>query len=488
METIDNNAILLKLAERGILAPIMNASNDGISYTDENGTIIYSNRTYQKLTGIDADEVSVRSIFQLSQEGYPVSQMMVEVFERRTEISKMIKYRADSERKVVVTVNPVYNAAGDFAGGLAVFRDMTELLHLRQKLDVFYLRKQEEDQKQENEKQTLLTQINGLLHLVEEYDVVGKSQHMQSLAELAYRISNVNSTVLITGESGVGKDVFCQMVSRFSGHTTYTKISCGAIPETLLESELFGYEAGAFTGAKKEGKPGIFEMAGEGIVFLDEIGEMPMAMQVKLLTVLQDRKFLRIGGVKEIPVKARIITATNRNLREEIKAGTFRQDLYYRLNVIPVSIKPLRERKEDILPLAEHILKDLNEKYNSIKILSAEIQQLLIRYEWPGNIRELRNLIERMYVLSFDETIGMEVLPEEIAAAFDISVTLPQVTRRQSLKEAMEEYEAAYLRRQLSEDMTLEDIARSLDVNISTLVRKINKYQLPKRYKKTAQD
>ena len=181
---------------------------------------------------------------------------------------------------------------------------------------------------------------------------------MHNLAELALRVSHVRSTVLITGESGVGKDVFCRMICRFAGSPDYIKISCGNLPENLLESELFGYEAGAFTGANRTGKRGIFELAGDGVIFLDEIGELPPQLQVKLLTVLQDRRFYRIGGTAPLPMNARVVAATNRDLKKEVAQGSFRRDLYYRLNVIPVHIPPLRERTEDILPLAEHILLD----------------------------------------------------------------------------------------------------------------------------------
>lgn len=481
---IDNN-ILLDLAKKGILSSILDSSNDGFSYTDNSGHIVYFNSQYISLTGIDVDSILDKSIYSLSAHGYPVSKMMIQVFETKMPTSQLIKYQVDSEKQIMVTVSPVYNNHGEFAGCVAVFRDLTELLHLKREMDVYYLHAERELAKKEAEKHALHSQIDAFLNLNHEYNLVGSSQHMQSLTELAYRISHVNSTVLITGESGVGKDVFCKMVSQFSGSGTYTKISCGAIPESLLESELFGYEAGAFTGAKKEGKAGLFELAGEGIIFLDEIGEMPMNMQVKLLTVLQDRKFYRIGGVQEIPMKARIIAATNRVLKEEVKEGRFREDLYYRINVIPITIAPLRERKEDILPLAEHILNDLNRKNKTIKILSNEICSLMIRYDWPGNIRELHNLVERMYVLSSNDVISTDVLPEEIATVLGIKDTkIFSNAEKLTLKQAIEQFEAHYLMQHLKDDLTLEQISNNMDVNLSTLVRKINKYNLPKRYKK----
>lgn len=484
MQSRNDNKTLSELVESGMFSTIMDASKDGFTYTDKSGVIVYWNKAYELLTGISGETVYRRNISELNEKGYPVSKMMLEVFQTRKPISKLIKYQAGSERKVMVTVSPVHNSEQVFCGAVGVFRDMTELMHLRRELDTIYLEKEMEAKEQEEKTQRILHQLHAMLHMAEDYDLIGKSPQMQKLAELALRISHVSSTVLITGESGVGKDVFCKMVSRFSGHESYIKISCGAIPESLLESELFGYESGAFTGAQKGGKPGIFELAGSGVVFLDEIGEMSMPMQVKLLTVLQDRKFFRIGGTKEILMKARVVAATNRQLKEEIKHGRFREDLYYRLNVLPVYIPPLRERKEDIIPLAEHILKSLNQKHDTIKVFSGEIQHHMIAYGWPGNIRELNNLIERMYVLSSDEMINMDVLPEEIRLALGIAIYQTQINEDTSLKTAVDEYEAAYLRRHLKEDLTLEEISRKLDVNISTLIRKINKYNLPKRYKK----
>ena len=473
-----------ELLDTGLLQIILDTSPDGFTYTDKTGYITYINKTYSKLTGLSEELILGNNVHQLMEQGYPVSRMMLEVFETRQPKSELIQYSMDTERQIMVSIAPVYDEARNFCGVVGSFRDMTELMDLRRKMETTYLEFDRELKARSEANKVLRHRIYEMLHLMEDYDLVGKSPQMRRLAELAYRICNVNSTVLITGESGVGKDVFCQMIHKFGGaDRAYIKISCGAIPENLLESELFGYEPGSFTGASRSGKPGIFELAGDGTVFLDEIGEMPLQLQVKLLTVLQDRKFFRIGGTRALPMNARVIAATNRNLKQEVEQGRFRQDLYYRLNVIPVQIPPLRERKEDILPLADHMLEVLNQKNGTRKLLNAELRGVLTAYHWPGNIRELNNIIERMYVLSNGDLLGVEVLPDELAALLprEGSVLL---RKEDTLRDAMARVEAELIRQSLRDDRSLQEIAEGLGIDLSTLVRKIRKYHLPHRYKR----
>ncbi len=315
--------------------------------------------------------------------------------------------------------------------------------------------------------------------------MIGKSIQMRNLVELAKQIAGVNSTVLVTGESGVGKDVFCKLVHHFSqSKQPYIKISCAAIPETLLESELFGYEPGAFTGASKNGKSGILEQAEEGIVFLDEIDTLPMVLQSKLLTLLQDRWYYRVGGTVQIPLKARIMAATNADLKCCVEQGTFRRDLYYRINVIPVYIPPLRERREDIPLLVDNILERLSGTYNSQKIINDDALDALIRYDWPGNIRELGNVVERMYVLTHGNIIGLEMLPLELTssdAPADLEIA---VTKNATLKEIVAQVEKALLQDALKSNEPLSTICQRLGISMSTLERKVRKYRLPSRYNK----
>lgn len=249
-------------------------------------------------------------------------------------------------------------------------------------------------------------------------NMVGKSGPMQKVYELVEKVAASDATVLIRGESGAGKELVAQAIHALSTRKEepFLPVNCGALPDTLLESELFGYEKGAFTGADKQ-KPGMFEIAGKGSIFLDEIGDMSMTTQVKLLRVLQAREIMRLGGNKMIPVKARTIAATNRNLEESVKDKNFREDLYYRINVFPIFLPPLRDRRDDIPDLVAHFLKEQNAEPDAIE---ARALQLLMKYVWPGNVRELENVIERSLIMSGDNYIRRANLPPHIRGEADM--------------------------------------------------------------------
>lgn len=473
---------------------IVDSSYDGLTYTDENGTIIFTNKAYSDITGIQEENIIGKSIYELGPQGFPVSNMVLKVFETRKTLSEVIQYKK-SNKEVLVTIVPVYDEDGIFRGITGNIRDLTSLNELRKELSLITAKYTEEKTKHDEINKELELQrqsnlilrekLNALINsLDDDMELLDNSKYSMKLTELAYRISNVDSTILITGESGVGKDVFCRLVHKlYNKNKPYIKISCGAIPETLMESELFGYEPGAFTGASKSGKKGVFETAKDGIVFLDEVGELTPALQVKLLTVLQDRKFYRIGGTNEIKVEAKIISATNRNLKEDVAKGLFRRDLYYRLNVIPVYIPPLRERKEDIIPLANNYLYKLNKKNNTNVRIKFDVQKILEEYNWPGNIRELNNIIERMYVFNVNNEITLDNLPEELRV-YSNQEKIIDIDKNKSLKDAMEDIEAKIILNNLELDLTLSEISEKLGINISTLQRKIEKYNLPRRYRK----
>ncbi|NPV42649.1 MAG: sigma-54-dependent Fis family transcriptional regulator [Firmicutes bacterium] len=234
------------------------------------------------------------------------------------------------------------------------------------------------------------------------FGIIGESPKIKEIKDLIIKIANSQASVLLTGESGTGKEMFARAIHMCSKRKNkpFVAINCAALPQTLLESELFGYEKGAFTGALKQ-KKGKFEQANEGTIFLDEIGEMNIQTQSKLLRVLQEREYERVGGLETIKIDIRVITATNRDLEEAIKAGDFREDLYYRINVIPIHIPPLRERREDIPLLAEYFLKKFNVDYRkNIELISMEVIDIFMEYDWPGNIRELKNVIERAVAIA----------------------------------------------------------------------------------------
>jgi len=271
--------------------------------------------------------------------------------------------------------------------------------------------------------------------LTDEDVFVGVSPQMEKVNRLIERVAPTDSTVLICGESGTGKELIAQLIHDKSIRKTapLVKLNCAALPESLLESELFGYEKGAFTGAYST-KPGRFELAQGGTLFLDEVGEMTPEMQVKLLRVLQEKTFERVGGVKTLQADVRVVAATNKNLEEEVKKGAFRSDLFYRLNVLPISVAPLRDRKEDIPPLVSHLAHKISKKLKrNVPKFSHEAILVLTHYSWPGNIRELENTIERLLVLSPSETLSAEELSHEIGVAF-ASVASPSASGEGGLK------------------------------------------------------
>ncbi len=277
-------------------------------------------------------------------------------------------------------------------------------------------RKVEEERKTlEDEKRALQAELKRVYEKLHVEGIVGRSREIMEVLDLIHRVAPTNATVLLRGESGVGKELFARAIHFLSPRADkpFVAVNCGAIPETLLEAELFGYEKGAFTGAYSS-KKGKFELAQGGTIFLDEIGELPLHLQVKLLRVLQEKEIERLGGTKPIKVDVRIVAATNRNLERMVAEGKFREDLYYRLSVIPIFIPPLRERKEDIPVLVQHFLDRFNKEYDKDVKVSPEVMEAFLRYEWKGNVRELQNVLERMVILDTDGLLTLEDLPPEI--------------------------------------------------------------------------
>ncbi|MFY0543809.1 sigma-54 interaction domain-containing protein [Brevibacillus sp. H7] len=292
---------------------------------------------------------------------------------------------------------------------------------------------------------------------------------------LASRFAKNDSPVLLLGESGVGKDVLAHYIHKQSERTgNFIKINCGAIPDHLLESELFGYEKGAFTGANRS-KEGLFELAHDGTIFLDEIGDLPFALQVKLLTVLQDTTIRRLGGTEAREVNMRIIAATNSDLETLVQQKKFRHDLFYRLNVLTITIPPLRERREDIPTLLFYYLKKLEQKYKIEKRMDPHALEKCMEYDWPGNIRELKNITERLYHMSENGKISLDQLPSSIRNSQrnqEQKICSVAYDKPLSLKQAVEVFEKEYIANVLARTSTLRECADKLGVNISTLVRK----------------
>lgn len=305
-------------------------------------------------------------------------------------------------------------------------------------------------------------------------DILGKSETMCRIRDRARNIAASNSTVLITGESGTGKEMLARAIHNLSPRrqAPFVAINCSAIPEALLESELFGYEEGSFTGARKGGKLGKIELADKGTLFLDEIGDMPLFLQVKILRVLQERQIERIGGLQPIPVNVRVITATQRDLEKMMELGEFRNDLYYRINVIPITIRPLRERKEDLDLLCSHFLKIYNQQLNkTVQGLSEAFRQKLWEYSWPGNVRELQNTMEYAMNLSYGPTLDVEHLPVKIKQMQEEKVDIYnlEARERETILNCLKEFGASVQGK--------EKAAQALGIGIATLYRKLARYE-----------
>ncbi|MDQ0884377.1 sigma-54-dependent Fis family transcriptional regulator [Peribacillus sp. V2I11] len=447
------------------LDAIIENSYDGIYITDQDGITLYTNSAIERITGIPKEYYIGKSVDQLIKRGILNASVTHKVVKLRRTVSVVQDNFAGKE--TLITGSPVFNAEGEIVQVVTNIRDLSDLNELMHELTK--VNELNNQYKQEIEKLRKITSKDG---------VVFVSDKMKMIYEIAERISDIDATVLILGETGVGKDVLARNIynrSIRSKKGDFIKINCGAIPADLLESELFGYEGGAFTGANQKGKPGMFELAESGILFLDEIGELPLQLQVKLLRALQEREIQRIGGTKPKKIDVRIIAATNRNLSEMVKSGDFREDLFYRLNVIPITIPPLRERREDILALTDLFLTKANEQYKFSKEIDSRLKEYFYQHDWPGNVRELINIVERLVVLTDNQILSINDLPEEYQPE---NRNQPNLNATLTLKEAVERAEKEILTKAAQTYQTTYEIAEALDSSQATIVRKLKKYRL----------
>ncbi|HWQ77051.1 MAG TPA: sigma 54-interacting transcriptional regulator [Syntrophomonas sp.] len=448
------------LREREMEA-VIESMFDGLYVTDGQANTLRINKGFEQVMGITQEQCMGRNMADLVREGvFSRSGTLValETGKRAT-----LTLTANTGKEAIVTSNPIYDEQGNIMMVVTNVRDITELNTLQRQLERMeslreHYKTELEQMKLENSRSLVMTSVK-----------------MKELVGLVIRIAAVDSTVLIQGESGTGKELIAEIIHKYSHckDKPFIKVNCGAIPENLLESELFGYESGAFTGASKSGKAGMFELAQGGIIFLDEIGELPLKLQVKLLRVLQDRTIMRVGGIKPIKVDCRVITGTNRDLNTMIDNNQFRLDLFYRLSVIPITVPPLRERREDIPVLMNYFLGMFNQKYNMQKRLDTQVYNLLERYQWPGNVRELENLMERLVVTSINDIISVGELPADI---LHISGRHEKNNPLMPLKQALENTEREILKKAFSVYRSSYQIASILGINQSTVVRKAQKY------------
>lgn len=456
---------------------VINSSFDGIVISDHEGIIIHQNPAYEQITGLSAKDCIGRNLKELEEEGVIDASATLKALEEKKAVTIIQKINTGST--VLVSAVPIRNTIGEIVKVVNNVRDLTQLNTLESEI-------------QQLEKQN--KQIHDELELLKEQNdpklsFIANSDIMKDVLDRALRVSQIDSGVLIQGPSGVGKEMIVDVVHRhsFRKDNPLIKINCGAIPESLLESELFGYESGSFTGANQKGKAGLFEAANRGTIFLDEIGEMPLPLQVKLLRVLQEREITRVGGTRPIPVDIRIIAATHRDLTEMIKSGKFREDLYYRLNVIPIKIPSLKDRKDDIIPLIYHFLNRINHKYGINRKFSNDALHAFLNYDWPGNVRELQNIVERVALMSMNPEIDIHELQKELQFTDDIkfNIKAPQTesaidSKMEPLKDQLDSFEAKLIREAINHFPSIRKAATALKVDQSTLVRKMQKYKIEK--------
>ena len=448
------------------LDAIIDSSFDGLYITDGDGLTLRLNHAYERITGMNASEFMGKNVLEIEGEGIVSESVTALVLKRNEPVT--ISQEMRTGKITLSTGNPVYDESGNIFRVVCNVRDITELNMLKQKLE----KVESLSQHYENQLRSLRLQYSG------SSKIVCNSIIMKDLLASIYRLSQFDSTILITGESGTGKELIAETIHNNSQRKdgSYIKVNCGAIPENLLESELFGYDYGAFTGAKKEGKLGYFQLATGGTIFLDEIGDLSLNLQVKLLRVLQNKEITKVGGSKSIPVDVHIVTGTNRSLLEMVEQKLFREDLYYRLNVVPVHVPPLRQRKDDIPSLATHFVELFNRKHKLSKSIAPEVMELFLIYDWPGNVRELENLIERMMVVSTRDILTGDDLPTYLRESKLHHKTDIFVAGIIPLQTAVENVEKQILEKAYAQYRTTRQIAKHLEVAASTIVRKTAKY------------
>ena len=396
-----------------ILVSALDQMDAKVLIIGKEGNFLYFNEQYFHYYGklfkdknIQSEDIYKQNVFQLSAFDKDAA-VLADHLRSAENLEKWLNSPGPEEdRNVFSDIRPLF-LDGEFFGIVVIEYNTDTFERMHSELSYYKLLSKD-----------LSRQLSARDSLPPAFDtVIGNSFQMTKVLKMCAHVAPTMSSVCLLGESGTGKEVIADAIHAASSQTEgpIVKVNCAAIPETLIESELFGYEKGAFTGANPHGSAGKFELANDGTLFLDEIGELPLPMQAKLLRALQDKSVTRIGGSKPIRLNFRLITATNRNLEEMVKEGTFREDLYYRICVIPIHLPPLRERRDDILLLANEFLNELNSRRVQKQSFSADVQNALVEYDWPGNIRELRNCIERMSILSMEDVIGTDVLPSQLA-------------------------------------------------------------------------
>ena len=461
----DSDALEARLQESVDFQKVVDSLIDGVYITDRDAVTQYVNPAYCKHTGIQPEEILGRSVTEVADEGKlfnkSVSADVIELG-RNVTGTGVVKNQKGKAVPAYVTGVPIFDQDGKVSNvAVSVFDTDSLLYRVTEFRNTVHIEK--------------------AVQILDRYDdedmnpMVGNEPSIQKIRRTIARAAPTDVTMLITGESGVGKEVVADSIYSASMRKgkPYVKVNCTAIPANLLESELFGYEKGAFTGALNQGKAGLFELANHGTILLDEIGDLPYELQTKLLRVLQQKEIMRIGGKKPISLDVRVIAATDADLKQKIKDGRFRVDLYYRLSVVPVYIPPLRERRGDIEKLVKHYFFEYCTKHAHTITVPDETLDIFMRYSWPGNVRELQNVIEYMVICCEGNVLQPQVLAAYLGMDNRISTDKPA-----SLKVALEGYEKELISRAIEEYGGVRKAAKSLGVDASTISRKARKYGL----------
>ena len=476
------------------LLPIFESISDAVFIDSTDGRCLWCNGACEEMYHVDMEDIQGRHVDELEAQGIFSPSVTKRVLDEKREITIIHENRMG--KRLLTTGTPVF--AGGAGGAIAAddrialvvttSRDITGISKGVADATLFSAENLTTSDRGRSSRASKMVSTSTLAprggfgsHHYNAGEAGSKlvtaSRAMQNVVALSKRLATVNSTVLITGESGVGKGLIAKTLHEEGSRwkEPFVTVNCGAIPENLIESELFGYVAGAFTGARSGGKKGLFEAAQGGTIFLDEISELPLDLQVKLLQVIQERKITPVGGVKPIPIDVRIISATNRDLESLVKEGRFREDLYYRLNVVPINVPPLRNRQEDIMPLIMINLQRLNKEMGTNKQISEGALDILLKYPWPGNIRELQNIVERLMITTAGDVIEENNISAGVRNEAAKNAGPVQDT---SLTAALEQAERNILEQAVKEHGSTRAIAKALHTSQPTIVRKLRKHGL----------
>ncbi|MEM5530256.1 sigma 54-interacting transcriptional regulator [Gammaproteobacteria bacterium AS21] len=441
---------------------LIDALSDGVYITDKNGITVAINEAYEKMTGLSKHRLVGLHMSKLVEQGYISRSVSLEVLKESRVVT--IIQTIGEYHKIFVSGTPMFDQQGCIEYVVTTARDITELLQAKRK-------------EEQLEQLLKLRKFYGtsIAHEDDQENFI-VSANTRACYNTAKRVATTNAKILIQGETGTGKTLLANTIHKYSKvcDGPFIELNCAAVPESLLESELFGYKPGAFTGASAKGKIGLLEAANNGTLFLDEIGDLPLSLQAKLLKVIAENRFIPVGGTEFKIINFRLISATHHDLKERVNAGLFREDLFYRMNVVPIELPPLRERRDEIAPLLEYYIEHFNALYEQGCHWHKDVITQLSHYQWPGNIRELINLTERLVVTAEQPLLNLAQLPVEFCS------DKTSVCAKGSLKDQVEALEQRLISEAIGEYGTTRSAAKALGIDQSTLVKKQKRWRTRK--------